>query len=71
MEALCKTLSDRLGIDEKLNFIYIHPEPKDRQMFFGDHFTLNPETLQTVVTIGYKRAMAELRRYDLIPTIAR
>ena len=30
-------------------------------MFFGEHFTLNPKTLQNVVTVGYRRAMAELR----------
>lgn len=36
-------------------------------MYFGDHFTLDAKTLQNVVTIGYKRAMAELRRYELVP----
>ena len=36
-------------------------------MFFGDHFTLQTEILQNVVTIGYKRAMSELRKYELVP----
>jgi predicted acylesterase/phospholipase RssA len=67
LQQLCDRIQDSLDFKEKLNFIYIHPEPRDREMFFGDHFTLNAQTLQNVVTIGYKRAMAELRRYDLIP----
>ena len=60
-------LQDRLDFKANLNYIFIHPEPKDREMFFGEHFTLDPKTLQNVVTIGYKRAMSELRKYDLVP----
>lgn len=68
MDGLCKNLLEKLDFNPKLHYIFIHPEPKDREMFFGDHFTLNSQTLQNVVTIGYKRAMAELRKYDLVPT---
>ena len=60
-------LQSRIDFNEKLNYLFIHPESKDREMFFGEHFTLNPEVLQNVVSIGYKRAMAELRRYELVP----
>lgn len=67
MQRLTQLLQERLDFKERLNYIYIHPEPKDRDMFFGDHFTLNAKTLQQVVTIGYKRAMAELRKYELVP----
>jgi len=65
LQELWRILKDRLDFNENLNYIFIHPEPKDREMFFGDHFTLNAATLQNVVTIGYKRAMSELRKYDL------
>lgn len=67
LQELSRRLQERIDFKENLNYIYIHPEPKDREMFFGDHFTLNPNTLQNVVTIGYKRAMAELRRYEFVP----
>ena len=70
LQQLVERLQDRIDFNEKLNYIFIHPESKDREMFFGEHFTLNPEVLQNVVSIGYKRAMAELRRYDLIPIIS-
>lgn len=64
---LIHQLEERLEFKEKLHYIFIHPEPKDREMFFGDHFTLNPKILQNVVTIGYKRAMAVLRKYEFTP----
>jgi len=67
LTTLLHKLEERLDFKRRLNYIFIHPESKDREMFFGDHFTLNPSTLQNVVTIGYKRAMAELRRYELVP----
>jgi predicted acylesterase/phospholipase RssA len=67
LQELSQILEDQLDYKVALNYVYIHPEAKDREMFFGDHFTLNPHTLQNVVTIGYKRAMAELRKYDLEP----
>ena len=70
LDELCKRLQERLDFKEKISYVFIHPEPKDREMFFGDHFTLQTEILQNVVTIGYKRAMSELRKYDLIPKSA-
>ena len=67
LQKLVLILQEKLDFKENLNYIFINPEPKDREMFFGDHFTLNPKILQNVVTIGYKRAMAVLRRYDFSP----
>lgn len=67
LERLSVILQDRLDFKEQLHYVFIHPEAKDRQMFFGDHFTLSPQVLQEVATIGYKRAMAELRKYELVP----
>jgi len=45
----------------------IAPSPKDREMFFGDHFTLNSKTLQHVVRVGYKSAMTAFRKYEFTP----
>lgn len=69
LKELTDRLQERLDFKESLHYVFIHPEPKDRDMFFGDHFTLDARTLQNVVTIGYKRAMAELRRYELVPRL--
>ncbi len=70
LKELSKRLEERLDFKESLHYLFIHPEPKDRKMFFGDHFTLDAKTLQEVVTIGYRRAMSELRRYDFVPISA-
>ncbi|MBM4316356.1 MAG: hypothetical protein FJ116_02625 [Deltaproteobacteria bacterium] len=67
LDTLVSRLQKRIDFNEKLNYMFIHPEPKDREMFFGEHFTLKTQILQNVVSIGYKRAMAELRKYDLVP----
>jgi len=67
LEELTHKLQERLDFREKLKYVFIHPEPKDREMFFAEHFTLNPKTLQNVVTVGYRRAMAELRKYEFVP----
>lgn len=64
LEELMGRLEDHLNFNRNIHFLYIHPEARDQEMFFGDHFTLNPQILQSVVLIGYKRAMATLRRYD-------
>ncbi len=69
LEELNLRLEETLGFNSNLNYVYIHPEPKDQEMFFGDHFTLDTRTLQNVVAIGYKRAMAELRKYEFTPVI--
>lgn len=70
LEELSLLLQERLDFNSKLNYIFIHPEPKDKEMFFGDHFTLKTLTLQDVVTIGYKRTMSVLRKYQLVPISA-
>lgn len=67
LDELLLQLYEKLDFREGLRYLFIHPEPKDREMFFGDHFTLDARTLQTVVSIGYKRAMNELRKYELVP----
>ena len=67
LQELTSILQDKLDFKKNLHYVFIHPEAKDKEMFFGEHFTLNGQTLQNVVTIGYKRAMAELRRLEFIP----
>ncbi|NDC24130.1 MAG: patatin-like phospholipase family protein, partial [Proteobacteria bacterium] len=38
MQELLKILAERIDFKGRLNYIFIHPEAKDKQMFFGDHF---------------------------------
>ncbi len=59
-----------LKIESKLQFknnvesIYISPRPQYHEMFFADHFSLNPKILEKIVRIGFKSAISELKKYD-------
>jgi hypothetical protein len=48
-----------------VDYIYVHPSPNDYEMFFVDHFSLNPEILGRIVHIGFKAGIQALRKYDL------
>lgn len=58
-------------IEEKANYhrdvdhIFIHPSPNDHEMFFVDHFSLNPEVLSRIVHIGFKSATYHLRKHGI------
>ncbi len=47
-----------------VHYIHIHPQPHDHQMFFGDHFNLNPHVLKEIVRVGFRNAIDVLRKYD-------
>ncbi len=50
---------------ENVEYVYIHPSPHDNEMFFSDHFSLNPEILNSIVRTGFKSAMNKLRHYKV------
>ncbi len=47
-----------------VDYIYIHPRPQNYEMFFVDHFSLNPQILARIVRTGFKSAYNTLRRHD-------
>jgi predicted acylesterase/phospholipase RssA len=61
LEIVAKRVNHKPGVD----YIYIHPSPQDHEMFFVDHFSLNPEILGRIVHIGFKAALQVLRKLDL------
>jgi predicted acylesterase/phospholipase RssA len=61
LEIVAKRVNHKPGVD----YIYIHPSPQDHEMFFVDHFSLNPEILGRIVNIGFKAALQVLRKIDL------
>lgn len=61
LEILAKRANYKPGVD----YIYIHPSPQDHEMFFVDHFSLNPEILGRIVHIGFRAALQVLRKIDL------
>lgn len=58
-------------IEKKVNFkpnvdyIYIHPRPQNHEMFFVDHFSLNPKIMAKIAKIGFKSGISTMRKFGL------
>lgn len=63
-EKLLSIIRDRVGHRPEVDYIYIAPRPQNYEMFFVDHFSLNPEILTRIVKIGFKSGINVLRQYD-------
>lgn len=63
-EKLLEILIQRSQYKPGVEYIYIHPSPQDYNMFFADHFSLNPDILSNIVRIGFKAAIQALRKYN-------
>jgi hypothetical protein len=64
-EKLVHNMAKKMNYKPDLDSIYIHPSPNDYEMFFFDHFSLNPEILRRIVKIGFKSALRVLRKFDI------
>ncbi len=60
LEILESELHHRTDVDT----IYIHPDPADAQMFFGEHFSLSARRLADIVRSGFRAAVNTVRAYD-------
>jgi predicted acylesterase/phospholipase RssA len=61
---ILEMFTTKMNFKPNVDYIHIHPRPHDHEMFFGDHFNLNPKVLKEVVRIGFRNAIDVLRRYD-------
>ncbi len=59
-----EALEQKFFPSRKSKVIYIHPSSSDHEMFFADHFSLNPKILNKIVTIGFRSAMDSLRDFE-------
>jgi predicted acylesterase/phospholipase RssA len=64
-EKLLEILISRTKYNSNVDYIYIHPAAHDYEMFFADHFSLNPEILAKIVRGGFKAAMQALRKHTI------
>jgi hypothetical protein len=64
-EKLLEIIRDRTNYRPEVDYIYISPRPQNYEMFFVDHFSLNPEILARIVRIGFKSAINTLRHHDI------
>ena len=64
-QKLLDIIAQRVNYKPNVDYLYIHPNPHDYEMFFVDHFSLNPEILARIVSIGFRSALGTLRKLDL------
>jgi predicted acylesterase/phospholipase RssA len=65
MNKLLNIIEERADYRPDVDYIYIHPNPHDYEMFFADHFSLNPKILSKIVQTGFRSAINQLRKWDL------
>lgn len=56
-------LKEKLSHNPDVDYIYISPRPQNYEMFFADHFSLNPQILEKILRIGFKSGLQVLREH--------
>ncbi|MES3036820.1 MAG: patatin-like phospholipase family protein [Bdellovibrionota bacterium] len=64
-EAILTIIKKQLNFRPEADFIYIHPRAQNYEMFFMDHFSLNPTILEKIVGFGFKSGLTTLKQYGL------
>ncbi len=62
---LLSELEQKIHMRPNTDYIYIHPRAQNSEMFFADHFSLNPKSLEKIVGIGFKSALSSLKQYNI------
>ncbi len=57
-------IEEKSNYRPEVDYIYISPRPQNYEMFFVDHFSLNPEILARIVRIGFKSGINALRHLE-------
>jgi predicted acylesterase/phospholipase RssA len=64
-EKILEIVRSRVNYKPEVDYLYIHPRAQNYEMFFADHFSLNPQILEKIVRVGFKSAISKLRQLDL------
>jgi predicted acylesterase/phospholipase RssA len=64
-EKVLEIIAKRVNYKPQVDYIYISPKAENHEMFFADHFSLNPKVLERIVRIGFRSAISHLRQHDL------
>ena len=65
LDKLLNIIEERADYRPDVDYLYIHPNPHDYEMFFADHFSLSPKILSKIVQTGFRAAINQLRKHDL------
>jgi predicted acylesterase/phospholipase RssA len=56
-------VKEKLNHKPDVDYIYIAPRAQNYEMFFADHFSLNPQILEKILRIGFKSGLQVLREH--------
>jgi predicted acylesterase/phospholipase RssA len=56
-------VKEKTNHNPNVDYIYIAPRPQNHDMFFADHFSLNPKILEKIVWVGFKSGISALREH--------
>jgi predicted acylesterase/phospholipase RssA len=62
-DKILNTVKEKLAHNPEVDYIYIAPRPQNYEMFFADHFSLNPQILEKILRIGFKSGLQVLREH--------
>lgn len=62
-QKLLSIVKEKMAHNPSVDYIYISPRPQNYEMFFADHFSLNPEILEKILRIGFKSGLQVLREH--------
>jgi predicted acylesterase/phospholipase RssA len=62
-DKLLGIVKEKLSYRPETDHIYIAPKHQNYEMFFADHFSLNPQSLEKILRIGFKSGLQVLREY--------
>ncbi len=68
---ICEIMEAELHLRSNVDTIYIHPNPQDTSLFFGEHFTFSPKKMSDIVKSGFRAAIDTLKRYEFAGLQAR
>lgn len=60
---ILSTFKMKMHYNPNIDHIYIAPRPQNYEMFFADHFSLNPKILEKIVKVGFKSGLHILKDY--------
>lgn len=60
-DKILNTVREKTNHNPDVDYIYIAPRSQNHEMFFADHFSLNPKILEKIVWVGFKAGINALR----------
>ncbi len=62
---LLSQLEQRIHVRPQTDYVYIHPRGQNSEMFFADHFSLNPKSLEKILRVGFKSGLYFLKHHGI------